>query len=322
MKESVASVGRIVIDAPSHVHLGNPDLHGGAGRLYGTLGLTLDTPRLILKARQGSGVLQGLPSWARNVYDRLSREYDCRLDIAVESLIPRGIGLGGTTPLYLALAEAFHRLCGSGSFDPARAAYDLGRSRVSALGLYAYMYGGFLFDGGFKPGVPRPPPLVFRAQVPEWISVVVAVPRGHVDRIRSLKEREDEILESMPRMDESMAMRLSRIVLMGILANVADGDWVEAGRWMTEFNRMLGEYWSGEQGGVYCCSEAEEIIEAMLASGAMAAAQSSWGPAVYALVDSDGLPRVVDVVSRIAERVDAEVIVTRPRNQGVRVSIG
>ena len=43
---------------------------------------------------------------------------------------------------------------------------------------------------------------------------------------------------------------------------------------------------------------------------------------MYALVDSDGLPRVVDVVSRIAERVDAEVIVTRPRNQGVRVSIG
>ncbi len=315
-------IERITLNASSHVHLGNPDLHGGVGRLYGTLGITLDEPRLVITAWRDGDNTEGLPDWAVQVYERLSAEYECTISLKIESLIPRGIGLGGTTPLYISLAEAFHRLCGTGSFDPVASAYRLGRSRVSGLGLYAYTHGGFIFDGGFKPGIPKPPPLVFRAEAPSWLRILVAVPRRHVDRIRRLKEREDEILGSLPRMDEQMAMRLSRIVLMGILANIADGDWIEAGRWMTEFNRMLGEYWAGEQGGVYCCSEAEELIEAMLSSGAIAAAQSSWGPAVYALVEDSRLEELVAAVSRTAERVDADVIITRPRNRGVETSIG
>ncbi len=294
------------VSAPSHVHVGNFDIHGGLGRLYGTIGFTLEEPRSIVRVRSGEGRIEA-PSgyyegWARRAVEVLEG-LGCRVDVVVEEVIPRNVGLGATTPLVLSILAGGVRVCGlKASLE--ELAVASGRSLVSGLGFHSFTHGGFIVDGGFVPGRRRVPPLVFRAEVPGSYTMLVALPEGPVEGILRLKEREDEILARMPQMPEELALRASRIALMGIIANVADGDWEAAGRWITRFNRLLGDYWAERQGGVYCCREAETIIEEMLSSGALLAGQSSWGPTVYGLYREDDVEDAIQRVERVVDSVD------------------
>lgn len=313
---------RIVVSAPSHVHMGNPDLNGSYGRLYGTLGLALDTPRVVVEASSGQGC-GCRRSDALDAYARIVSFYGCSARVRVVEEIPEHVGLGSTTTLFLSIARAVHELCRPGEpFDASSWAVRLGRSTVSGLGLYSFLYGGLLFDAGFTPGKNRPPPLLFRAEPPGWMKLVVALPRRPVARIRELKRREDEILSSMPPMDPAVADKLSRMLLMGILGNIADGNWSLAGQYITEFNRSLGDYWKGPQEAVYCCEESERLIDFFESKGAIFVGQSSWGPTVYAAFRDDRVHRVaVEARSLLDELGGGDLWVTSPASTGALVRI-
>jgi hypothetical protein len=45
---------RVVV--PAHLHAGNFDLNGGLGRLYGTVGFTIDYPKLVIDVEKAVGV--------------------------------------------------------------------------------------------------------------------------------------------------------------------------------------------------------------------------------------------------------------------------
>jgi beta-ribofuranosylaminobenzene 5'-phosphate synthase len=42
--------------APVHLHAGNFDLNGGLGRLYGTVGFTIDYPKLVIEVEKAVGI--------------------------------------------------------------------------------------------------------------------------------------------------------------------------------------------------------------------------------------------------------------------------
>ncbi|MCE4627654.1 MAG: hypothetical protein F7C34_00690 [Desulfurococcales archaeon] len=313
---------RVVVSAPSHVHMGNPDLDGSYGRLYGTLGLALETPRVIVEASEGRGC-ECKRGDALEAYSKIVSAYDCSARVRVVREIPPHVGLGSTTTLFLSIARAVHEICRPGlPFEAADWAVRLGRSTISGLGLYSFLYGGLLFDAGFKPGESRPPPLLFRAEPPGWMRIIVALPSRPIARIRELKKREDEILSSMPHMNPDMADRLSRMMLMGILGNIADGDWKLAGKFITEFNRSLGEYWRGPQESVYCCKESESLIRFFDSKGAIFVGQSSWGPTVYAAFPEDLVGRVVVEARSLMEDLGGgDVWITSPASTGALVRI-
>jgi beta-ribofuranosylaminobenzene 5'-phosphate synthase len=322
---SVKQASSLRIVAPAHLHIGNPDLSGDYGRLYGTLGFAIEEPKLILEASIGKRKCDCERRDARKLFVILSQEYKCNLSMHIEKEIPRHVGLGSTTPLYLAINQAFEILCnGNYNVDVKKIALKLGRGTISALGVYSYMYGGFLYDGGFT--ISRKgrmiPPLVFRTEVPKDIAIIVVVPEKPIKKIIKLKEKEAEILERLPRMDPHFADKLSRIILMGILPYLLEKNWEEAGRNITRFNRLLGEYWSIEQGGVYCCPEVEEIIDVMLSQKALFAAQSSWGPTAYGAYPLSRARHVYQFVKRKLEELGGgRIWITSVANSGARVSV-
>ncbi|MEB3861742.1 MAG: GHMP kinase [Desulfurococcales archaeon] len=315
----------IRVSAPSHVHVGNYDIHGGLGRMYGTIGFTLEEPRTVVEVHTGKGV-DGAPEpyyreWAERAVKVLEDAGCGRVGVTIRSVIPRNVGLGATTSLVLSIIAGGLRLCNRRARLEDLAA-RAGRGLVSALGVYSFIHGGFIVDGGFRPGSGRVPPLIFRATVPSRYVMVVALPEAPVEGILRIKEREDEVLESMPRMPEELAMKASRIALMGIIANAAEGDWVEAGRWVTRFNRLLGEYWADRQGGVYCCREAEEVVGKMLGMGALLAGQSSWGPTVYGLFPETLAPAVVEEVRSLLDGLGGGMVwATRVDNRGAVLEV-
>lgn len=303
--------GVVRVSAPAHLHAGNPDLHGGYGRLYGTLGVAITEPRLEVELEESDNYTVELSDEAVSLLDSYvytARRYvataerflrviadlaGCRgLRLKVERVIPPWVGLGGLTPLALAVASAASRLCNP--IDLRDAAISLGRSTISGLGFYSFINGGLLFDGGFVVGEEHVPPLVFRADVPsDVVAVVYVSPLGLASRIVEFKEKEYEVLRKMPKMDPEFADSVSRMLLMGVLANAADGRWRDAFKWLGEFNRVLGEYWAEKQGSVYCCTEVEDAIAAMLEAGAWGAGQSSWGPTVYAFTEPNKAEEVL-----------------------------
>jgi len=317
---------RVEIIAPSHVHAGNPDLNGGMGRLYGTLGYALEEPRLHITAETGgTGILGTRRRDAHEIYNMLSERYKCDLKFRVHEEIPPHVGLGSTTALYLSLAHAFDILCGNASTPIAELARLTGRGSPSGLGLYSYMYGGMLYDGGIRPGSRELPPLVFRAEVPGWYRLVVLLPEQLQARVDQYKRLESEgLLDRPPRMDEAAADRASRMVLMGVLSNAAGGRWMEAFSWSGRFNRYLGAYWSRWQGGIYCCSEVEEIVSELESLGVTGVSQSSWGPVVYGFLDERTINTrlVATRASRVLERYGGgRVWITRVDNRGARVRV-
>jgi len=310
---------RVTVRVPSHVHVGNVDINGGMGRLYGTLGFALDEPRLVIVVEEHEGVtVEGgsprLPGFAR----LFAEKYGVGLKVRVVEEIPWNVGLGATTAEALAVGYAASVLAGEHA-TPEELALAAGRSTVSALGLYAFKHGGFIVDGGFVPGRRTPPPLVFRAEVPGDIAVVAALPETpRLKEILELKQREDEVLASMPPMSEEQAKLNSWRVLMGVLPWAAEGDWAVAARRLYELNSRLGDYWSSRQPGRYCCREAEDAVGTLMGAGAFCACQSSWGPTVYGLVPSEEAGRIAEA---LGARVPGRVWVTRVNNRGAEVRV-
>jgi len=293
----------IEVSAPSHVHVGNIDIHGGLGRLYGTLGFALRHPRFRAKVCSSDEV-EVVGSKRADLLEaaRIASKLG-GVPIRVEVLeeIPPHVGLGSTTPAYTGIAHAASILAGKEA-DPRAIAYAMGRARVSGLGLYSYIYGGFLVDGGYRSPRPEgPPPLIFHRGIPGDLVVVYAVPNQPLPGILELKAREEEILESLPPMPEEQALRNSRLVVMGIMPAAAERDWESLGVFLTRFNRGLGDYWAREQGGEYCCSEVEEIVEYLLGAGGLCACQSSWGPTVYALTPRDNADRLLQGLRELVD---------------------
>jgi beta-ribofuranosylaminobenzene 5'-phosphate synthase len=319
------SAGRVLVSAPSHLHAGNIDLHGGLGRLYGTLGFSLAQPRLVVVYEPCSetrvvGPDAGLHEWA---VEALRSEYGLPgLCVRVLQAIPRGVGLGATTAAVLAAASAYNRLLGAG-IDLRDAALAAGRSTVSALGFYSFTRGGAVLDGGFPVDAAgwAIPPLIARYELPSEWRFLVVLPSRAVPLVREVKEREDEVLAKMPRMDPGLAERLSRLLLMKLLPALAERDLPTLLEALTEFNSKLGrEYWSSRQRGTYCCPLAEEAAE-LLRSIAGGVAQSSWGPAVYTILPSPSAARraAVDARSWLLRRGGGMVYVSPPDNRGASV---
>jgi len=300
----------IEVSAPSHVHVGNIDIHGGLGRLYGTLGFALRRPRFRAKVCPSDEVevVGSKRSDLLEAARRASRLGGTPVRVEVAEEIPPHVGLGSTTPAYTGIAHAAAILAGKEA-NPRDIAYAMGRARVSGLGLYSYIYGGFLVDGGYRSPSPEgPPPLIFRRGIPGDLVVVYAVPSKPLPGILELKAREEEILGSLPPMPEEQALRNSRLVVMGIMPSAAEGDWESFGVFLTRFNRGLGEYWAREQGGEYCCSEVEEIAKYMLGAGGLCACQSSWGPTVYALTPRDKVSRLLEGLRELVDSMGGGLV--------------
>ncbi len=315
---------RVRVSAPAHVHLGNFDLCGDLGRLFGTVGFVLDEPRVEIVVEKAQAVSAEGPyadlacEVARKVVSMLNVD---PVKIRIVRAFRRGVGLGLTTALYLSVAWGIARLydVDVNLLDVAR---RLGRGIVSALGTYGFMYGGMIIDAGYrldKFGI-EIPPLIARLEIPESWTFLVAVPKTVPERVIKIKEREAEILSNLPKMSSELSGRLCRLVLMALIPSVIEHDIETFGKAVTEFNRLAGTYWSPFQDGkIYCSDEVEKGIEILLKNGAVGAAQSCWGPTFYGIFkDRD---TAIDAARILTTSISCDVYITKVSNRGAIATV-
>jgi beta-ribofuranosylaminobenzene 5'-phosphate synthase len=326
---------RVIVDAPSRIHLTLIDLHGGLGRVDGSVGLALEEPRLLLEASLSPQCqVTGGEPWAAEVIREVGRRVveairaRAPARFRIRESVPRHVGLGSGTQLALSAGRALTTL--HGKEVPVRELARIsGRGGTSGIGTAAFEHGGFVVDGGhsfgpgrekqdYRPssasgGVP-PAPVIARHPFPEDWKIVLAIPRAIPGASGG---REREIFRTHCPVDPGEVQAVCREVLVRMLPGIAERDLDLFGG---SVNRIQELGFKRVEVGLQDPAT-RDLIAAMRAAGAACAGLSSFGPAVYAITDTNA--REVEESARSAMEASrgGSTWITRARNSGARIRV-
>jgi beta-ribofuranosylaminobenzene 5'-phosphate synthase len=308
------------VEAPARLHMGMLDAAGGGTRRFGGLGVALSRPAAVVEASSSDDVSAEGPDAERALaVARRSREalgLPGGVHIRVVEAIPPHVGLGSGTKLALAVTAAVAALAGQ-TPEPGAIARAAGRGARSAVGLWTFVLGGLVVEGGRRPGVERPAPLLVRHAMPDEWRCVLVIP--HAEPGLSGRAEEEAFGELRP--DSERAAVIAQLVLTSLLPGLAEGDVAEFGAALTRVQRLVGESFASVQGGVFH-PRAGELVDALLRLGVAGAGQSSWGPAVYGIVGDEQAGRELarNVETELAGAGRVELVSFD--NRGARVEAG
>ncbi len=313
----------------ARLHFGFQNLSLAHGRLYGGLGVALESPTVSVEAHPADDVRCDDPC-ARNYARRATDLLDVPgADVVVHETLPSHVGLGSGTQLALtvlaAVAQAYDRKRNVRTNAP-----ELDRGGRSGVGVSTFERGGFVVDAGHPTErftTDRPtrgnwsvPPVVARHTVPEEWRFVVVLPEAEPGR--SGDDEDASMRTVVENADPAISDEISAVLLRRVLPAIAGDDPEQFGDAVAEIGRLNGAWYADEQGGVYR-PPVGELVTAMEDSPVIfGAGQSSWGPAVYGVTTATHVDSGIEAAQLALDSagVGGEVLVARPRNRGASVN--
>lgn len=282
----------VFVEAPGRLHFGVLDLSGSLGRSFGGLGTAAPVPPLLLSATldPGGGVTaageeaERAGAYARQFLRHHGIDEGARIE--VHRALPRHVGLGSGTQLGLAVARALAELHHRDTAVPLLA-QSVGRTKRSGVGMWVFDGGGLVVEGGRRAGQPSAPLLARIAFPPSW-RCIVAIPEGG----GKSGSGEERAFEALPVPPVAEAERVAHHVLMALLPALCEGDLGAFGVALGEIQRTVGQWFAPAQGGVFARSS-RPLLDRLRTLGAHGVGQSSWGPAVYGIVEGDQAARAI-----------------------------
>ncbi len=311
----------IRVQAPSRLHFGLLSLpgHGQALRQFGGVGLMVQAPGARLTVQPAATWSAEGPLAERAL--KFAQRFAATLSesrpqhIIVEQSAPDHAGLGTGTQLGLAVARALAAAFGRADMDTVELARRVGRGERSALGIHGFAHGGFLVDGGKGPAT-TVAPLLVRMDFPEDWRIVLTLPAWaqglHGSEERAAFRRLQE--QGFP---STTTDALCRLALLGMLPALSERDLPAFGAALYEFNACVGDAFAPAQGGTYAHPRLAEVVAFVRQQGVAGVGQSSWGPAIFAVVgDSDHAANLTARLRRQFALSTAEVLVTSAAHHG------
>ncbi len=287
----------ISIKSTARLHMGFFDLHGGLGRKFGSIGLSLATPTIELSAQMSSQLqVEGITSVVDKVAS-IAQQFIIKLNLSgsvrfnIRQHIPEHAGLGSGTQTALAVGAAISQLYKL-NLSTAQIAELTGRGGRSGIGIAAFDYGGLLIDGGRAARTntslsklsSNVPPLLARYDFPEdWRVLLIldaSQPGIH-------GEIEREAFKQLPEFSESLAAHLCRYVLMQAMPAIVEQDLTAFGFAIQELQSHVGDYFAPAQGGRYASPQVGAVLQALQNMGVACFGQSSWGPTGFAVFENE-----------------------------------
>jgi len=298
------------------------------GRFFGGLGVAVDTPNFVLEAEKSEtfSVTGNKSERTAHFAKQFLETYNLtsNIKIHVKQVITEHIGLGSGTQLALAVASALAKL-----FDVKVSLQELslsmGRMKRTGVGTAVFGQGGFVVDGGkqTKNGTVVPeslPPLIFRQPFPENWKFVVALP----DVKKGLAKTEEKTaFANAPPMPAQVVGTVCRLIMMKLLPALVDLDIKSFGEALTRIQVVVGDCFADVQGGTFSSLEATQTINFMKTNGAYGVGQSSWGPAVYGLVNGNSQAKQLqhEVTNFLNNNGGGQVFVANPNNTGATIKL-
>ncbi len=274
----------VEVEAPARLHLGFLDLHGGLGRRFGSIGLTVTHLATHLRAVRAADVAVSGPGAERAL--RYARAYleargiEGGVDIRLLQTIPDHVGLGSGTQMALAVGTAIERLYG-GDNDAASIAQLLDRGKRSGIGIGAFEQGGFILDSG-RGKADGVPPVAVRLAFPEqWRALLL-----FDTRTQGLHGKQEvAAFSELPEFPADAAAHLCRLVMMQVLPGVLEGDMVSFARAIGEIQQVVGDHFAPAQGGRFTSPVISAALKWAAKQGFAGIGQSSWGPTGFVLLE-------------------------------------
>jgi beta-RFAP synthase len=320
--DSLAQGDRVTVVAPARLHLGFMDMHGGLGRNFGSLGVTLAgvATRLCISVSDhlqahGPGAERAV-EFARAVLDALNLSEAVSIDI--DSIIPEHAGLGSGTQMALAVSAGIDRLFGTRA-DARKLAGLTARGQRSGIGIGAFREGGFLVDGGRGEGTLVPPIVARLPFPPHWRFLLI------FDHARDglHGQKEVQAFQAMRPMSAALAGDLCRRVLMQLLPALTEEDFGNFSDAVTYIQERVGDQFASFQGGRYASSRVAGVLAWLRDQGISGLGQSSWGPTGFALCESavaaDRLMRTVQ--DRFGADPELSFRTVRANNEGAAIAM-
>jgi beta-RFAP synthase len=328
----------IEVKTYARLHLGLLDNNGEQGRLYGSIGLAVSHPHLLLRANAADRLIaegpgkERITTFAQRFIDCYGLKTGAHLNLLAG--IPPHVGLGSGTQLALAIGTALARLAGL-HLSIQDIALAVGRGVHSGIGISTFRHGGFVLDGGHRIvsgpndafAADRPtreveknhiPPVLFRHSMPkDWIFVTV-IP---ATRPGFNGEKENNAFQQLPQAPASLVEKISRALLIRMLPALVEKDIENFGRALTDIQCMVGDCFAAVQGGRFANPVSEKVVDFLVNKGAAGIGQSSWGPTVYGLVKGKAKARLLAFETQVflGSLGGGRVFCVQPQNRGAQV---
>lgn len=321
---------RVLVEAPSRLHLGLIDMNGALGRVDGGIGITLREPRILLQAEESAeAYVGGGDADCRDVILHAAKKTVAALRLPgsaafkLQEWYPRHAGLGSGTQLGLSAARALTLLYGQDT--PTRElAGIIGRGGTSGIGTAAFESGGLVIDGGHRFGTPGgknvfspsaastgipPARVTVRHAFPDDWRIILVIP-AQAGMISG--SREEELFRTCCPVPLADVQAICHEVLMGVLPSLVEHD---LDRFAASINRIQELGFKSAEIGVQS-PLIREILALLRDAGAPAAGMSSFGPALYAIGDGN-MSGIEDAARRfLDEHGGGMVIRSGGRNSG------
>ena len=315
----------VLINSTARLHMGFFDLHGGLGRKFGSIGLSLAAPAIALSAERSeklhvegeASAVSKVSSIAQQLMTKLN--LNAGISINIKQHIPEHAGLGSGTQTALAVGTAINQLYQL-NLNTAQIAELTGRGGRSGIGIAAFDYGGLLIDGGRASGqLPsKAPPLLARYDFPEDWRILLILDSSQAG-IHGAVER--EAFNQLPEFSENLAAHLCRYVLMQAMPALVEHDLTAFGFAIQELQSHVGDYFAPAQGGRYASQQVGAVLQALQDMGVACFGQSSWGPTGFAVFENaDEAEKYLQQLKMTFTDSTLTWIICSARNHGAEIS--
>jgi beta-RFAP synthase len=299
----VMSGPTVEVDAPSRLHFGMFSFGQSSARQFGGAGVMVEQPglRLRIAAADRFSVAGPLQKRVQATVERLVRAWRLRelpaCRIQVLDAPPEHVGLGTGTQLALAVMAGLNDFLGGEPLDALSLASLAGRGGRSAIGTYGFVHGGFLVERG-KTEDETLSPLEYRVALPDNWRFVLICPHGE----HGLSgEGERRAFGDLPPVPPPITEQLRREVAEEMIPAAAAGQFERFSHSVYRFGCQAGMCFAKRQDGPFASPRIARIVEAIRDLGVDGVGQSSWGPSVFALFESE------QAASRFAEALRAKL---------------
>lgn len=314
---------QISVMTTARLHMGFLDLHGGLGRRFGSIGLSLEKPATKLTAvrsaefeAHGACAERGL-DYARQFMARAQLAGGVRLHL--NEVIPEHAGLGSGTQMALAVGVALAKLYGL-PLSIREVAALMARGARSGIGIGAFASGGLLLDGGRGASTVVPPVIARMDFPPDWRVLLIFDRSG----LGVHGSEEVEAFRTLPEFPAETAAMLCRRMLMQALPAIAERDLDAFGAAIYEVQCRIGDYFAAAQGGArYTSAAVSDVLEWMRGQGVGCIGQSSWGPTGFAVLGSEfeAQQMLAALETRCVGQEGMSFMLCQARNQGSEVRV-
>jgi len=225
----------MLITGRYRIHINSIDLNGTSHRCCGGIGFAVQEPviRLQVDAANKNEILTSHGVEGEEFVDlvRNVEKFEPHLRVLeIESERPH-IGLGSLTQLKLSVLKAV-RLLKNEYMDETSIPSSLRIGATSGIGFGAFLYGGFIIDGGYRvdlntrnsingEGIGRPAPIIARHELPKEWGVLLAVPKT-LQSISGVDE--EEFFASITPIKKSETREIAYSILLGLLPAIREAN--------------------------------------------------------------------------------------------------